>query len=106
MSRIPGFSDYFHGRRPSRDELIKFLKAHGMPLGELEGDDSHRILCIGTDRNLVDQLKELLPPEDGYKLETANNGFEAGFHAETLHPQTFVIDFALGRMESPTIYER
>jgi two-component system response regulator RpaA len=96
MNRIPGDGS----RRIPRDQLIKFLKDHGMPLGELVDDDSYRILCIGADRKFVDQLKEQLPEKAGYRFETANNGFYAGMYAESFHPQTIVIDFALGRMES------
>ncbi len=40
--RIPGSQD----RRVPRENLIRFLKENGMPLGELEGDQSVHILCV------------------------------------------------------------
>src|SRR5260370_42004624 len=41
--RIPGSQD----RRIPREHLIRFLKEHGMPLGELEEEGWHKILIIG-----------------------------------------------------------
>lgn len=94
--RIPGSQD----RRIPRDQLIKFLKEHGMPLGELEEEGLHKILIIGAEKLFIDRLKELLPEEDSFKYEVANSGFEAGIMAESFHPDTIVIDLAMGRSEA------
>ena len=45
-------------------------------------------------------VKELLPEDDDYKYEIAQSGFEAGIMAESFHPDTIVIDLALGRSEA------
>jgi two-component system, OmpR family, response regulator RpaA len=89
--RIPGSQD----RRIPREHLIKFLKEHGMPLGEL-----HKILIIGADKLFIDRLKELLPEDDDFKYELAQSGFEAGIQAQSFHPDTIVIDLAMGRSEA------
>jgi excisionase family DNA binding protein len=94
--RIPGSQD----RRIPREQLIKFLKEHGMPLGELEEEEWHKILVIGAEKLFVDRLKELLPEDEDYKYEIANSGFEAGIQAESFHPDTIIIDLALGRSEA------
>jgi two-component system response regulator RpaA len=94
--RIPGSQD----RRIPREQLIRFLKEHGMPLGELEEEEWHKILVIGAENLFIDRLKELLPEDDDYKYEIANSGFEAGIQAESFHPDTIIIDLALGRSES------
>ena len=94
--RIPGSQD----RRIPREHLIKFLKEHGMPLGELEEEGWHKILVIGAERLFIDRLQELLPESDDFKYEVANSGFEAGIMAESFHPDTIIIDLALGRAES------
>lgn len=94
--RIPGSQD----RRIPRDQLIKFLKEHGMPLGELEEEGLHKILIIGAEKLFIDRLKELLPEDDNFKYEVANSGFEAGIMAESFHPDTIVIDLAMGRSEA------
>jgi len=94
--RIPGSQD----RRIPREQLIKFLKEHGMPLGELEEEGLHKILIIGADKLFVDRLRELLPESDDYKYELANSGFEAGIQAESFHPDTIIIDLSMGRSEA------
>lgn len=94
--RIPGSQD----RRIPREQLIRFLKEHGMPLGELEEEEWHKILVIGSEKLFIDRVKELLPEDDDYKYEIANSGFEAGIQAESFHPDTIIIDLALGRSES------
>jgi excisionase family DNA binding protein len=94
--RIPGSQD----RRIPREHLIRFLKEHGMPLGELEGEGFHKILIIGAEKLFIDRVKELLPEDDDFKYETANSGFEAGIQAESFHPDTIIIDMAMGRSEA------
>jgi len=94
--RIPGSQD----RRIPREHLIKFLKEHGMPLGELEEEGLHKILVIGADKLFIDRLKEILPEADDFKYELANSGFEAGIQAESFHPDTIIIDMAMGRSDA------
>jgi excisionase family DNA binding protein len=93
--RIPGSQD----RRIPREHLIRFLKEHGMPLGELEEEGWHKILIIGAEKLFIDRMKELLPESDDYKFECANSGFEAGIQAESFHPDTIIVDLAMGRSE-------
>jgi excisionase family DNA binding protein len=93
--RIPGSQD----RRIPREALIKFLKEYGMPLGELEEEGLHKVLIIGAEKLFVDRVRELLPEADEFKYELANSGFEAGIMAESFHPDTIIIDLAMGRTE-------
>lgn len=93
--RIPGSQD----RRIPRESLIRFLKEHGMPLGELEEEGLHKVLIIGAEKVFIDRIQTLLADEDEFKYQTANSGFEAGIQAESFHPDTIVIDLAMGRSE-------
>lgn len=97
--RIPGSQD----RRIPREQLIRFLKEHGMPLGELEEEEWHKVLLIGTEKLFNDRMKELLPEVDDFKYELAQSGFEAGTLAQSFHPDTIIIDLGLGRSESMQI---
>ena len=94
--RIPGSQD----RRIPRDQLIRFLKENNMPLGALEEEGWHKILVVGAEPLFLERLKELLPEDDDYKYEVAHSGFEAGTQASAFHPDTIVIDLAMGRAES------
>lgn len=93
--RIPGSQD----RRIPRDHLIRFLKEHGMPLGELEDEAMGKVLLVGSDSIVRGNLDELMGMED-FKIEAAVSGFEAGIQAESLHPDCVVVDFAMGRNEA------
>src|SRR6202044_2615780 len=94
--RIPGSQD----RRIPREQLIKFLKEHGMPLGELEEEGLHKILIIGAEKIFIDRIKDLLPEDDDFKYEQATSGFEAAIQAESFHPDSIIIDLAMGRSEA------
>ncbi|MBX7073199.1 MAG: helix-turn-helix domain-containing protein [Pirellulales bacterium] len=94
--RIPGSQD----RRIPREYLIKFLKEHGMPLGDLEDETMAKILVVAQDQMLIESLKRELPPEKAFKLSTASSGFEAGIQAESFHPDSIIVDFSIGRTEA------
>ncbi|HOM17099.1 MAG TPA: response regulator [Thermoguttaceae bacterium] len=94
--RIPGSQD----RRIPREYLIKFLKEHGMPLGELEDETTAKVLVVSQDQVLLENLKRELPPEKSFKFATAASGFEAGLQAESFNPDCIVVDFSIGRTEA------
>src|SRR5205085_10270940 len=94
--RIPGSQD----RRIPREALIRFLKEYGMPLGELEEEGWHKILIVGAEQLFIDRLRELLPEDEDYKYEVANSGFQAGTAAQSFHPDTIIVDLAMGRSEA------
>lgn len=96
--RIPGSQD----RRIPRDHLIRFLKEHGMPLGELEDEAMGKVLLVGAEPQVRSGLGEMMGEHD-FKIECAASGFEAGLQAESLHPDCVVIDFAMGRQEATMI---
>ncbi|GIV04192.1 MAG: hypothetical protein KatS3mg015_3022 [Fimbriimonadales bacterium] len=94
--RIPMSRD----RRIPRENLIRFLKEHGIPLRELEEEEWHKILLIGTESLFNHRIRELLPESEDYRFEIANSGFEAGILAGSFHPNTIIIDLVLGRSEA------
>ena len=61
--RIPGSQD----RRIPREYLIKFLKEHGMPLGDLEDEAMAKVLLVGQDQVLIENVKRHLPLEKSFK---------------------------------------
>ena len=93
--RIPGSQD----RRIPREHLIRFLKEHGMPLGELEDEAMGKILLVGSDLTTRSSLNEKISNDD-FKIEIAASGFEAGIQAESIHPDCVVVDFVMGREEA------
>ncbi|MDO5309086.1 MAG: helix-turn-helix domain-containing protein [Planctomycetia bacterium] len=94
--RIPGSQD----RRIPRESLIKFLKEHGMPLGELEDETLAKVLIVAQDQVLIDNVKRELPAERAFKVAVASSGFDAGIQAESFHPDCMIVDFSIGRQEA------
>jgi excisionase family DNA binding protein len=94
--RIPGSQD----RRIPREYLIKFLKEHGMPLGDLEDEAMAKVLIVAQDQVLVENVKRELPLERSFKLAVAASGFDAGIQAESFHPDCIIVDFSIGRTEA------
>ena len=62
--RIPGSQD----RRIPRDQLIRFLKDNGMPLGNLEQESYHKILIVGAEPLFIERLQDLLAEDDGLDM--------------------------------------
>ena len=94
--RIPGSQD----RRIPREYLIKFLKEHGMPLGDLEDEAMAKVLIVAQDQVLTENLKRELPMERSFKVAVAASGFDAGIQAESFHPDCIIVDFSIGRTEA------
>jgi excisionase family DNA binding protein len=97
--RIPGSQD----RRIPREHLIRFLKEHGMPLGDLEDEVVGKVLAVGTDDGLLETLKQELGQGGSFRIEAAASGFEAGIQAESFHPDCVLVDFSMGRTEAVQI---
>ncbi len=94
--RIPGSQD----RRIPREFLIKFLKEHNMPLGDLENDAVAKVLVVAQDQVLIENLNRELPPERSFRVGVASSGFDAGIQAESFHPDCIIVDFSIGRTEA------
>jgi excisionase family DNA binding protein len=85
--RIPGSQD----RRIPRENLIRFLKEHGMPLGELEEVALGKLLLVDVNPHLKASLASYLD-ENSFKIDHATNSFEAGIKARSMAPDCVVLD--------------
>jgi len=89
--RIPGSRD----RRIPAAELMKFMKAHGIPL---EGMNSGRtrVLIIDGERDVVDTLEKILTEQTSYDIRTSTSAFSAGMECEKFKPHVLLLDLHLG----------
>lgn len=83
--RIPGSRD----RRIPRDQLVQFMRQHGMPLGELDGN-AIRVLLVDSDQAASAAL-EGLSAAQRYQVAAAGNDFEAGMKAEEFRPHVVLV---------------
>lgn len=85
--RIPGSKD----RRIPLQQLVRFMKAHGIPLNGLETGVA-RILIAETDTGLADLLSKALAAEAGYDVQVARSAFETGSIAGAFKPHVMFLD--------------
>ncbi len=88
--RIPGSKD----RRIPLNQLIRFMKHHGMPLNGLMTGSS-RVLIVDDEQDIVEVLEKILEDEAKYEVEVAKGGFAAGITADKFRPHVILIDMNL-----------
>ena len=85
--RIPGSKD----RRIPLNQLIRFMKHHGMPLdGLMTG--ATRVMIVDDETEIVEVIEKILEDEAKYEVEVAKNGFQAGVIAERFRPHVILVD--------------
>ncbi len=96
--RIPGSRD----RRIPRGQLIRFMQANGLPMGDLVAVGT-RVLLVDLDRELLDLLAGVLSGTGRFQVRTATGAFEAGALAEEFHPQVLLVDLDVLGMDPPSL---
>lgn len=87
--RIPGSKD----RRIPVGQLIRFMRAHGMPLNGLDGHQ-RRVLIIDADEEFAGVLRRALETQ-GLWVETAGCLVTAGMMIERLRPHVVLIEVGM-----------
>jgi excisionase family DNA binding protein len=88
--KIPGSRD----RRIPRESLIRFMRAHGIPLRGLDGAVM-RILIIDPEYDAADALRVALESGFDYEVQVATGIFEAGLLAKQGRPHVILMDIGL-----------
>jgi len=88
--RIPGSKD----RRIPLNQLVRFMKQHGMPLNGLM-TGAHRVMIVDDEADIVEVLEKILEDEAKYEVEVAKGGFAAGVTAEKCRPHVILLDMHL-----------
>lgn len=93
--RIPGSKD----RRIPLNDLIAFMKSHGIPLDGLMSGKP-RVLIVDKDTEIVDVIRNLLNEHASYDVKTATSGFLAGIECERFRPNIVLLDLHLDGSDS------
>ncbi len=88
--RIPGSKD----RRIPTDQLVRFMRAHNMPLNGLD-TGMVRILLVDDDEERTGLLTKNLENDGRYEVRTAESAFDAGVVADQFRPHVIFIDLNL-----------
>lgn len=85
--RIPGSKD----RRIPLQQLVRFMREHGIPLNGLETGIT-RVLLVESQADVAELLAKALSQDAGYEVDIARSAFEAGAAAERAHPDVLLLD--------------
>ena len=85
--RIPGSKD----RRIPLEQLIRFMRVHGMPLNGLDGG-LIRVLVLDSDEELASAVRQALLDAGRFEVDTANGAFSGGVAAEKFRPHLILLD--------------
>ena len=96
--RIPGSKD----RRIPLSQLIRFMKAHGIPLNELETGRT-RVLIVDDDADLARLLEKTLEERFDYEVSVAASAFEAGAMMEQFKPAVVLVDIDMPGIEGKAL---
>ncbi len=96
--RIPGSKD----RRIPVQALIRFMKAHGMPLSGLDAGQT-RVLLVDSDAEILDLLSRALSEEGRYEVRTSRSAFEAGMALESFRPHVVLMDVSLPDLDTQSV---
>ena len=89
--RIPGSRD----RRIPSNELMKFMRAHGIPLESLNSGRT-RVLIVDGEKDVVETLQRILTEQTSYEVKVATSAFGAGMECERFKPHVVLLDIHLG----------
>lgn len=96
--RIPGSKD----RRIPVDQLLRFMKEHGIPTDGLELA-SLGVLIVDNDPGFSSVLTEALTAGGDYSVNVADSAFEAGILAQQHQPSVIVVDVSLHDVDAKNL---
>ncbi|MGD9790657.1 MAG: response regulator [Phycisphaerales bacterium] len=99
--RIPGSRD----RRIPSGELMKFMKAHGIPLEGLASGRT-RVLIVDDEKDITMTLERILTEQTSYEVKTAAGAFAAGMEAERFRPHVLLLDIHLGEGDAKQLADQ
>ncbi len=88
--RVPG-SKF---RRIPRQNLIKFMKQHNIPLDNLE-TGRKKVLIVDDDEEIVELLADVLNRDGRFEVKTTSSGYEAGMLTHQFRPDLILLDYML-----------
>jgi two-component system, OmpR family, response regulator RpaA len=101
--KIPASRD----RRIPRDELIRFMQEHQIPMpGDLVGGRKRRVLIAEDEPGIVEILVEELSKDRSLEVRSASSGWEAGLALLEFRPHVLVLDFNLGDMDGLAVTKK
>lgn len=96
--RIPGSKD----RRIPLNALMKFMKAHSIPMDGLQSGQM-RVLIVDGESETIQVLEKVLCEQANYEVRTAHSGFACGLECEKFRPHVMLLDMHLNDVKGEDV---
>lgn len=96
--KMPFYSTPGGHRRIKRKDLLDFVEKYDIPRSPELGSIEKKVLLIDDDQQALSELTEALQGE-GFALEVASDGFEAGKRIYGKTPDLILLDFKMPGMD-------
>ena len=91
-------------RRIKKEDLLVFMKKYNIPMPELLMRKAKRVLVVEDDYDASEEYKEALSG-NGFELDFAADGFEAGVQVYRRNPDLILLDFRMPGMDGFQVCE-
>lgn len=99
--RVPGS----RFRRIPREELLRFIRDHGIPVDSLE-TGKLKVLVVDDEQEIVDLITRHLERDGRFEVRSVNDGFGAGMMVKEYQPDLIVLDCMLSDINGKEICRR
>jgi excisionase family DNA binding protein len=96
--RIPGSKD----RRIPLSSLIKFMKAHNIPMDGLQSG-ARRVMIVDNESETIEVLEKMLTEQASYEVKTAHHAFQAGMLCQGFKPHVILLDVHLDNIDGEEV---
>ena len=107
--KLPAYTTPGGHRRIKNEDLKEFAKKYNIPISDSEGvefEDRKKklVLIVDDEKDVLDELKDALSG-NGFDMEFASDGFEAGRKIYRHHPDLVLLDFKMPGMDGFQVCE-
>lgn len=99
--RVPG-SKF---RRIPRDELLRFMRANGIPTSNIESG-KRRVLIVDDDQAILELFQDIFAKQPQYEIRSASSGYDAGMLTESFRPHLILLDYMLPDINGNVVCRR
>ena len=96
---LQGYTTPGGHRRVREEDVRDFMLKYKIPIPEELKHKSRRILIVDDDIEFLEELREALADTNGFAIDCALNGFEAGRKMYKKRPDIILLDFKMPGMD-------
>lgn len=104
---LPAYTTPGGHRRIKREDLLKLMKKHNMPIPEeLIKEGKNKVVVIDDEPKILKMIKTILSAEEDMEVTVTDNGFEAGFIISRWMPDIILLDFLMPNIDGFEVCKR